>query len=824
MRILVLAALVSSTTAHAEPWRIVDIAAPGATRDAATAERAARAYLAAHRDDLAPGEADFVIAANRVDDELRTVAFRQQWRGLPVVGGQLGFVFARDRLIAIQSRAVPNIHPHGRGNVIITDHIATAVDAWPWRIYVDESGRELARESQIAHASATLAYNAGLRYAAGTRTDHPAPAAHVTVAGMAQTTGVDGSIAWTGASATTVTTGLSGSYVIIHNQAGALASATLTAQPGALVPWNLSSDELGDAQLSTYIYANAAKARARVVNPAVLAWLDQPTDFYVNEVGQRPCDAYSTGTDVHIDRGTTGQCENGGRVADVVYHEFAHSLHYHSIIPAMGAFDTSLSEGLADFFAANMLEDSGVGRGFHFDNTPLRDIDPIGVERRWPDDTSSDAHITGLIISGALWDVRKALITALGHDAGVAQTEAIFTGVMRRAADIPTSYVAALLADDDDGNLANGTPHRCAIVRAFGVHGLAGADFLPVEIGAPVFDGLAISVPVVSHADAPCVAPQLTSITVTWRVGDAVASTFSLTPGSDAWSGTFPDLPDGSVISYALELTFDDGESHLLPDNPADPLYQQYIGTAVPLYCAMMNSDPHWEQSGNFGNDWEFTRPLGEPAAPHTGIYVLGTDVGAGQYRPGELTAIVTPQVDVSAYRHVHLQYWRWLSIEAAEKDQAAIDINEQNAWNNAAGIAHVDKEWRFHDVDMTPFIGDDGLAQARWSLRSDVTGQLGGWRLDDVCLVGVVKKAVCGDGVLDDGEQCDDANLTSGDGCSAACIDELSAGGGGCATGRGGSLWIIAGAAALRAASRRDRSRRACRSTPADRADPRRS
>ena len=33
-----------------------------------------------------------------------------------------------------------------------------------------------------------------------------------------------------------------------------------------------------------------------------------------------------------------------------------------------------------------------------------------------------------------------------------------------------------------------------------------------------------------------------------------------------------------------------------------------------------------------------------------------------------------------------------------------------------------------------------------------------------------------CGDGVLDDGEQCDDAGFTSHDGCSSACVAETLA------------------------------------------------
>lgn len=37
-----------------------------------------------------------------------------------------------------------------------------------------------------------------------------------------------------------------------------------------------------------------------------------------------------------------------------------------------------------------------------------------------------------------------------------------------------------------------------------------------------------------------------------------------------------------------------------------------------------------------------------------------------------------------------------------------------------------------------------------------------------------VCRAAVCGDGILDDGEQCDDGNLIDGDGCSAQCTTEF--------------------------------------------------
>jgi cysteine-rich repeat protein len=48
-----------------------------------------------------------------------------------------------------------------------------------------------------------------------------------------------------------------------------------------------------------------------------------------------------------------------------------------------------------------------------------------------------------------------------------------------------------------------------------------------------------------------------------------------------------------------------------------------------------------------------------------------------------------------------------------------------------------------------------------------------GTWRIDNVLLLGEIEPA-CGNGNLDPGEQCDDGNTTSTDGCSAACTLEL--------------------------------------------------
>ncbi|HTL37193.1 MAG TPA: hypothetical protein VL326_28865 [Kofleriaceae bacterium] len=825
MRWLAIAAVLAvMSTANASPWRVERISTPRAVGDAAIAEREARAYLATH---LPAGTnvADFIVVANQLDGDLRTVAFQQTWRGLRVVGATIAFVFGRrpdtDRLVAVKSRAAENIdapilprHPP-TGEIVVLRNGRTftlaevreeksATTPERWTVYLDANDNIVARDKLVMDASATLKLNAGVRFARGTRQSYDAEKISMIVDGSPGSTTSTGTVTWAGTSPATITPSAAGTYVHIKDNGAAPTSTTFTnVQPGSTIVWDESADELLDAQVSTYVYANRAKDRARIVNPAVASWLDAPLDFFVNVPGE--CNAYSTGNEVYLYRGTD-MCENTGRLADVVYHEFGHSLHKHSIITGVGAFDSPLSEGLSDFFAANITEDPVIGRGFYLDDEgPLRDIDPVGLERVYPADLDFDDHVSGLIIGGALWDMRKGLINRLGYTAGVARAEKIYTGVMQRADDISTTFDAALLADDDNADLTDGTPNYCAIENAFGRHGLV-QGYETTTIGLPVADGMHLTIATSTPSGTVCPPPAVTKATVTWKAGDGVASTFDLAQDGEIWSGDIPEQPTGTVVSYSVDVLFDDGTSQVFPNNPADPLYQLMAGLPSQIWCERMDVDPMWTQSSSAGFEWQWAAPVqnpasGDPASAKTGDGVLGTDVtGDGRYRSDLTTSIMTPAIDVSRYQHVHLQYWRWLTVEDARYDQATVFANGEPVWHNAFSptgtLDHVDREWRFHDVDVTPLVRD-GSMQITWGLKSDFSKQLGGWTIDDVCLVGLDHIGSCGDSIVEEGEQCDDGGIEDGDGCDHTCILEPFAGGGACsassAGGGAGYGWLVA-------------------------------
>ncbi len=827
------------------------IAAPAAIADGAKAETIAREVLAEHLALLAPGASlgDFTLALNALnpaDPTRRVVVLAQTFRGRAVVDAAVSFLFAHDRLIVIGSTASPAVAAVEPAQLVDDDRAAQAATEWirrvyagdprvlghgpavvlpivrddgalehrlvvsvtvdlatpraQWTVYLDAgTGAPVARVQRLMFADGTLRYRVPVRHPdpGGVFEDLPAAFATLTVDATLATSSAAGGFTWAGALAASVTPTVTGTYAAVTNSAGPAATTTFNVDPAGEAVWDLNADGAAAAQLSAFVRSTIAKRFAlATLNPG-LPWLSQAMPVFVNEEGA--CNAYSNGDDIHFfpayaSGGT--RCANTALLADVVYHEIGHSLHIQSLMS--GQFDSGLSEGISDYLAATLIGDPAMGRGFFQTDEPLRHIDPDGFEYRWPDALHPDPHITGLVIAGALWDLRTALIADLGEAAGIARADDIFYGVIQRSSDTPSSFVEALATDDDDGNLANGTPNECAIRRAFGAHGLTDIEGGGV-IRAPRLDGLTLTLDQVIGADV-CGPPAILGGTVTWRLRDTPETTGEvvLEPTAGGFTATLPPIDDDEVVQYQLLVELDGGNLSPVPYNSVDPWYELYVGPVIQIYCTDFEADP-------FQEGWRFTRGFEwddaragvrglDPPGAYSGENIIGTGIGAdGAYDRNETAQATSPKFDVSRFSSVRLQYRRWLGVEDGNYDQAAVLADGVALWSNPARNdgqgALLDHEWRFHDVDLTPMIGN-GDVTVGFRLISNESGQAGGWNVDDLCLVtpGV---PVCGDGFASADEECDDGNDVDGDGCAAGCIAELppeepTEDGGCCTTGGG--------------------------------------
>ncbi len=857
------------------------IDAPGANASPVIAETYARMLLADHLALVAPGASvtDFALVSNHSDGEIRTIGFAQLHAGHRVVGGQVSFRFKHDRMIAIGSQALPDITvaiPTTRMSRALLGpraksalRIALDLPAAPVTEVGDEvvlpligddavlgyrlarpltidgggegrylayadvtTGEILAVHQQNLYATGTVRYKSFDRHPGNPSIDRPAPNAFVMVSGAPTTTAADGSVSWGVDAAQTLTTAVVGDFVTVVNKAAGAAAAVadLSLPPNGIVVWDARSVVEDDAQVQVFLSVNIVKQFVRTQLDANMPKLNEAITANVNL--NQDCNAFFDGTSVNFFHAST-KCQNTGLVQDVVFHEFGHALHSAEIIDGVGSFDGAMSEGAADFLAASITGDAGMGRGFFYNDDPLRNLDPQFKEFVWPDDVQ-EIHHTGLIYGGTFWDLRKALIMELGETPGIQLVQKLYIGTLRRSTSIPDTLIEALVEDDDNGNLDDGTPHECTIRKAFGMHGLRTATGAIDAPGALAQQAASTLVRIdISGLSTRCIGDNVRNVVVEWKpTGDAPAegAVAATKVDRNTFWAQLPIAVDGTVL-YKARVVFDDGTVLTLADNLADPYYQLYQGHTVPLYCTSFeDGDPlaaGWTTAASKeASPWAWGEAMRGPTDPpvaYSGTHILAQELG-GNYGPGRSSWVQMPSIDVGRWSDVRLQYRRWLAVEDSHFDQARIRVNGKEVWINstqnigdASSLHHIDREWRFHDVPLSGKVPGH-VFDIRWDLTADDGLNLGGWQLDDVCIVANVN-SVCGDGIktptegcdtgkdnadvpnacrtycqlpscgddiLDDGEECDHG--LDGDGsCTPMCTSKVVPDLGGCCSTSGG-------------------------------------
>ena len=317
-----------------------------------------------------------------------------------------------------------------------------------------------------------------------------------------------------------IQTTLNGQFIQIFDNCGAINENSaagdldlgVSGGDDCIVPAGHSAGDTHSARTGMYeLNRIKEEARGYVSTPWLNAKLGANMNINLN------CNAFWNGTTVNFYR-SGGGCGNTGEIAAVFDHEWGHGWDDNNTNGTL----SNPGEAIADIVSTQRLDNSCVGRGFFlgqncsgygdpcippFPNgcTGVRDADfakhasgqPHGIT--WilsncgggSGPCGREVHCEGQVPSEVGWDLhfRDLQNPPFNFDENTAlelTTRIMYVGMQTLASwytcagGCPAAgtcgcgatggYLLALGADDDDGNIANGTPHMGAIRGAFERH------------------------------------------------------------------------------------------------------------------------------------------------------------------------------------------------------------------------------------------------------------------------------------------------------------------------------------------------------------------
>lgn len=233
--------------------------------------------------------------------------------------------------------------------------------------------------------------------------------------------------------------------------------------------FNVSPTESTTAQVNAFLYTNRTREFYTRYQPDFLE-LDRVVTANVN-MTTLSCNAFFTPIGLSINFfAADDRCVNTA-FSSVIIHEYGHFI-VNQLRLAQGSF----GEGFADTVAILMQDDPIVGHDFFGPGTFVRDT--VGANEQYP--CRSENHVCGQVLAGIWWDIKENLQSSLGNEQGLETARQLFTdwslitlgGRFKNSAH-PGTPSEVLTTDDDDGDLANGTPHFEEICSAFAAHGIS---------------------------------------------------------------------------------------------------------------------------------------------------------------------------------------------------------------------------------------------------------------------------------------------------------------------------------------------------------------
>jgi len=451
--------------------------------------------------------------------------------------------------------------------------------------------------------------------------------------------------------------------------------------------------------INAYYHVNRVHDFMKGFFPTFTA-MDNQLQTNVDLSSSTGCNAFYNGSSINFYAATNG-CNSFALCGDIVYHEYGHGISdkFYGFMGQGSITNGGLNEGNSDIWGIGITNDPVLGKGSFIGGGIIRRYDQ--APKVYPADLIGEVHADGEIIAGAWWDLALNLnstdtmsklfaLTYWDTPDGPNGTEgSVYHDVL----------ISALMNDDNDNNLNNGTPHFSQIINAFAKHGiylLGDATLVHSDIqNTPSISPITIS------ANLTLATPAFfQKLDLYYRPRGGQWDTLTMVnAGGTNYTAQIPGQPKGSIIDYYFGVY--DNQSLLNASFPLNYLpsassltvtipYQFGVGIAAKNqedFEGSLNSN--WVIGQAPGDNatsglWMHAKPIGsyvsgvsqqiaiQPNMDHTtgttGKCLVTGNAGNTTTQPGSAdvdggsTSVITPVFDLTGFTRPIVEYWRWYS------------------------------------------------------------------------------------------------------------------------------------------------------------------
>ncbi len=667
-----------------------------------------------------------------------------------------------------------------------------------YKVYIDcENGEVLYRVNEIAHIDShspnkpsenlPLVVSAQLQstYYLTSPWDTPVngflPNLRLSVGGVDYYTDADGNVVIPQAGPLSANIYLEGPWAKVYTGTATPSFAATLLEGGNIVSFDNNSN----------IKERTAYRSVQDIHDHMKFWMPDFTgmDFQLPtniDVTGGDCNAFYDGTSINFYDLANG-CNASSNIPDVAYHEYGHGINDNYYQSQGGTFiNGAIGEAYADFWAISLSNNPILGSGFYVDNQdPIRryDIDP----KVYPMDLVGEVHQDGEILMGAWWDTH--LLMGADWNITIPLFVEAYAGLQAQAMNgnegqaYTDVLIDVLLADDDDGDITNGTPHGNAIVQGFYMHGItliSNAEFahspqmfLDSNTEVVIESGLDLTFPYLNY---------LQSVKLHYQVNNGVwqeSEMFDM--GGQQYFVSLGQYPNATVIRYYMTAQDVNGSigtaspfgAHLsvYPNLPHVTL----VGVSQ---MALQDCDNNenwgaWSLGINGDNAttgiWDLAQPISSltvDAAPGTIVQTGSQTTPNGEYCfvtgnalpndgigvndvDGGRTTLQSPTIDMTSLIHPIIAYNRWYTNSppgganpGADWFQVQMSNDNGANWVYIENTSTSDMSWRTNAFRVEDFLEPTSEMKFRFiasdSLRPEVNlsgGSLVEAAMDDFIL-----------------------------------------------------------------------------------------